>query len=400
MANEMIRKGNSYIETPSVSLTNPDNSPFELSGSTVTLTATDTSGDIVLTHSMVVDVFGHVTSSHGLSLAGTSSQGVVNNTLTAAETSAMDGWVRWSMTVRDVSGNTTDVEEGAWDVRVKRDYMVPNGISKRDLRRRILHMLGDLTIVVATDNGSDVTLIDRRRLIGEAGAYRGMQCMIVTPGLNYTAERYVTGSSRDNRSISFDHPLPIATVVGDEAELINFRGMGYHFDMVNRSIEYAVEAAADAAVEAVMLTNLDTYERYGTIAIPDDWISIGAVQWRDADDQPWQNLTYSSRALGSGWSIDRSNRTIVIGGERSHRINDRSTQIHGFRRPEIPVNDDDLVGINADWLTAQCVAELSMAAYRRNPTQERQQVMAMDYQHAGILRSRVIRRTGPNVIRI
>src|SRR6478736_8217582 len=214
MANEMIRKGNSYIETPSVSLTNPDNSPFELSGSTVTLTATDTSGDIVLTHSMVVDVFGHVTSSHGLSLAGTSSQGVVNNTLTAAETSAMDGWVRWSMTVRDVSGNTTDVEEGAWDVRVKRDYMVPNGISKRDLRRRILHMLGDLTIVVATDNGSDVTLIDRRRLIGEAGAYRGMQCMIVTPGLNYTAERYVTGSSRDNRSISFDHPLPIATVVG------------------------------------------------------------------------------------------------------------------------------------------------------------------------------------------
>jgi hypothetical protein len=401
MANETLRQGNSYIETPEVTLTKADDTPFELAGSTVRLTATNPDGTTALTHTLVVNAFGTVTTSNGLSMVGPSTNGVVTNTLTKPETAAMSGWIHWVMTVTGTDGNTNDVASGGWNILPSIQYVVPNGVTVRSIRRRILQRLGDLIVATASEDCTDGTFCDKVRLVGEPNAYRGMQALFVSPGPNYGEERYVTGSSRDDRAISFDYSLPTAVNMGDEVELINFRGMGYKFDDVTRALEAAIEGASDTASEPVMMVNTSAFtDASGVIHIPDDWIAVGGVQWRDADDLPWNNLTYSSRHLGSGWSVDRANRTITIGGERSKRINDKMTQIYGFRRPQMPTNDLDLVGINAEWLVAECVSRLSQAAFRRTPTQERQQVMAMDVQDAGILRSRVLRRTGPNVVRL
>ncbi len=395
MANRELRQGNSYDDVPIVTLTNEDGSPFDLTNSTVRLTAVDQHGVVVLEHFVTIDITGAVSANNHMTLVGTAISGQVRNSLTAAETLALSGWIRWTMTLEQADGNTNPVASGAWNVTDGVIYRVPSGITRKTLRRRILQELGDLITLTATADGSNQTFIDQRRLIGEPDAYRGQQCLFTSPGLNYAEERYVTGSSRSTRSITFDFALPGATLTGDEAELANFRGIGYRFAEVHRAIETAIENAADTATEPVVMLVDSAFARVpGTVTIPDDWVGITGVQFQNDSDSPWQNLTYSSRILGSGWSVDRANRVIHVGGERGYRIDEKSLQIMGMRRPSPPETDDDLIGVNAEWLTAECVAHLSMAAYRRNPNQERQSVMAMDYQQAGILRSRVLKRSG------
>lgn len=399
MTNKTIRPGNS--EETTVSLVAGDGGPFQLYNSTVDFVVTDQSGAEVILHTLSVDGFGSVTVSDGLEMVGTAAEGVVMDTLTPVESALLSGWHRWQVFVTDEDGNRSPdaVVYGGWNFVLQSPYTVINGITRRELRRRILHELGDVIVVTATANGSNVTMIDQSRLTGEPNAYRGQQCLIVSEGLNNGEERYVTGSDRSSRSITFDYPLPADTEIGDEAELCNFRGMGYRFDGVHRAIEYAVESASTTATEAVAMDVAASFDRVpGTITIPDDWVSINGVQWRDDDDQPWQNMTASSRTQGSGWSVDRANRTISVGSERGYRIDEKSTRIYGFRRAMVPETDSDIVGVNAEWLVAEAVAHLSKAAYRRTPTREREQMMAIDQQQAGILRSRVLRRTGPNVV--
>lgn len=397
MANEDIRPGNEKVTT----ITLYDGTAiFPLYDTSFAFTVVDQAGNVVINHTLSVDSVGGVIASNGLAIGPDgAASGVVVDTTTAAETAPLLGWYRWSLKLTDANGNTPvePADEGGWNLIADTPYIVPQGITRKMLRRRILQRLGDLTIVVATADGSTTTLIDQRRLTGEPNAYRG-QYALFTTGRNTGEERYITGSSRDNRSISIDYELPVATVIGDEAELAYFRGMGYRFMDVHMAIDTAIDNAADTATEPVMMSVSSAFARVpGEIQVPDDWVSVGSVQWQDESDQPWQNMTYAGRYLGSGWSVNRANRTILIGKERGYRIDEKSVRIMGYRRPSLPQNDDDLVGINAEWIIAESIAHLSMAAYRRNPNQERQQMMAVDLQQAGIMRSRVLKRTGGTV---
>lgn len=401
MTNKTLRPGNS--EETTISLVDGDGAPFQLYDSTVEFILYDQLGTEVLAHTLSIDGFGVTTLTDGLDVVGSPADGVILDTLTSGESTGLAGWHRWKVFITDSNGNRSvaPVIWGGWNFVAESPYIVPNGTPRITIRRRVLQKLGDLIVATASANGTTQTLIDQKRLIGEPNAYRGMQALLTTFGANQGEERYVTGSARDTRSITFDFSLPEATVIGDEVELINFRGTGYHFEDVNRAIATAVDDAAKGAPEPVILANTAAFTRVpGIISIPDDWVAVSGVQWRDDDDSTWQNMTYSGRQLGSGWSVDRANRTVNIGKQMGYRIEDKDTQIVGFRIPAAPEFDDDLVGIDASWVVAECVSLLSSASYRRTPTPDRQAVMAIDQQAAGILRSRVLQRTGPNVIRL
>jgi len=62
--------------------------------------------------------------------------------------------------------------------------------------------------------------------------------------------------------------------------------------------------------------------------------------------------------------------------------------------------DTDTTEVNAEWLIARCVSELSAAAYRRTPTPERERVMGYDLQNEQSIRSRVTKRSAPNTLRL
>lgn len=393
----VIYQGNSHTG-PTIAAVDGNDDPFELASSTVTLTVQDQRGDTLLTHYITLDGLGAVTSSDGMALESTSTAGVVINTLTQGETDTFPvGWVRWFATLTDSNGNTWPLDDGAWEVRSDtQTFTVVRGVTRRDIRRRALTKLGDLLIVRATEAGSISTLIDRIHLSGEPDAYRGRE-ILFTGGTvaNRGEQRYVTGSSRTNRSLTMDYDLPAATAEGDEAELINMRGTGYRFSDIEIAIDAAVESASNMAPEHVIWEVSDTYDKdVGTITIPDDWIAISAVDWREASDQPWQALDFHQKRLGSGWTLDRARRLINISGERSLTLHERAVRIYGLRAPQAIPNDDDVTGINAEWLVARVVAELSSAAYRRSPTPERRDMLSYDLENERIIRTRVTKRSG------
>jgi hypothetical protein len=391
-----IRPGNTYTE-PVTSIVDGSGNPFNLAGTTVTLTVRNLRGTVELTHTLVINNLGDVLISDGLALQSTMEAGVVVNTLSAVETAALsDGWYRWQVQLTDSTGNTWDVDEGAWEVRSSTQYVVRNGVTRREIRRRILGKLGDLVIVQATDAGSLSTMIDRIRLTGEPDAYRGRQIMLTGGTVaNLGEQRYVTGSSRTNRSLTVDYDFPAETAVGDEAELINTHGTGYRFDDVAIAIDAAVESASNMAREPVVLDVTDTYNRAtGDLTIPDDWVAVTGVDWRNSSDEPWNALEMAGKRLSSGWGVDRARRLITISGERSLYLDTKAVRIYGLRKPQPIPNDDDVTGINAEWLVARAVSELSSASYRKNPTPEKRDMLSFDLENERIIRTRVTQRSG------
>ena len=173
----IIRPGNSYTE-PITSIVDGDEQPFPLNDTTTVLTVADARGDTVLTHTLVINALGNIVTSDGLAPQSTVAAGVVVNTLSAAETTALaEGWYHWLMEFTDTSGITWEVDSGAWEVKAQQTYRVAHGTTRREIRRRILSRLGDFLLVTATEDGSTTTLIDRIHLIGEPDAYRGRQIM-------------------------------------------------------------------------------------------------------------------------------------------------------------------------------------------------------------------------------
>jgi hypothetical protein len=294
--------------------------------------------------------------------------------------------------------------EETWDIdpRTSAPTAPSSGATtKRLLRRKILRQLGDLIVVTATANGTNVTLIDQAHLIGEPDAYRG-RSIYFTGGTsdNLGEERYITGSIKTARNVSFDYPLPEATAIGDEAEICNMKGTGYKFQDVHDAIDSAIDNGADMAlVPAYELVSSYFDDSAGTVAIPDAWVGIGGIQWRDADDEEWQLLNMSSRAVGSGWSIDRANRVVDIAGYTARRINSKQVRLYGFTRPGALVNDDDTTPLDAEWLVKEAMSQLVYAAFMKNPSPERERVLMMNEQRAAIARSKATRRTG-NMIRL
>jgi len=201
------------------------------------------------------------------------------------------------------------------------------------------------------------------------------------------------------RTITLDAALPAVTALDDEAEVANMHGTGYRFQDVDMAIDAAFEAAADFAPEQVAFDAGAFNESTQYVEIPADWVAISGVEYRN-EDGAWQRMTYHGRKYGDGWTLDRPSRRVYISGCISNRVNGTDVRLVGQRRPTVPLLDTDTTEVNAEWLIARCVSELSAAAYRRTPTPERERVMGYDLQNEQSIRSRVTKRSAPNTLRL
>jgi hypothetical protein len=397
---ETIKPGNTHEF--STQIFDEDGEPWNLASASVIETIRSLNGTEVYEHTLIVDAFGVASVEDGIVLVGDAINGQIERQLTSIETAALDdGWYRYDLDLIDTTGNRYDIEDGAWKIKSGSSYVAETGMTRKNIRRRVLSRLGDLLVVTATSTGTDTTLVDARNLIGEPDSYRG-RFIRFTGGTvaNIGEIRYISGSSRSTRTITLDDALPSATAVGDEAEIANIRGTGYRFQDVDMAIDAAFEAAADFALEQVSYTAGTYDEDTPYIDIPPTWVSISGVDWQDPDTLVWSRMSYHHRKYGDGWTLDRPGMRVYISGETSARVNGGEIRLIGQDRPTIPVNDDDRTNINSEWIIARCVSELSSSAYRRMPTPDRERVMGYDLQNEQSVRSRVTKRSSPNTLRL
>jgi hypothetical protein len=264
------------------------------------------------------------------------------------------------------------------------------GTTRKTLRRDILGDLGDVRILTATDDGSDTTFIDTENLFGEVDAYKGRE-FLLTGGTeaNLGEIRYVTGSSASQMAIGFGVSLPADTAEGDEGELINTRGIGFRFRDVHEAINRAIRTVAGDALVPTSVTSA-TYARGDGIALPDEFATVEYVQWLDpSDDTIWRTVPKAPRLNGAGWAVDRSTRTVVIGGSWSTTLDGQTVQVWGLAEPAELDSDTDATTINPEYVKVQAEAYLMRALYLKYKTQELGNIATQLRDEAGVLRRRL-----------
>jgi len=270
---------------------------------------------------------------------------------------------------------------------------------RKTLRRRVLLELGDLKVLTATANGTDQTFIDAINLIGEPNAYIDRQ-VLFTGGTsaNLGVINQVNGSSKNSRSLSLAVTLPAATAIGDECELINTRGVGYTFQDVHQAINKAIAEAARECT--ILVTADDTFSQSaGSVAIPESWSVFSGIQWQDSIGR-WRGIVPAPRLAGPGWSVDRVNRAVLIGGDWASKLDGRPVRMTGATDPG-PLNEDsDETPVNPDWLVAEAAAILLQSKYLLHPTPQAERTFAMLRQKANQLRVFTISRRLANSVRL
>lgn len=273
------------------------------------------------------------------------------------------------------------------------------GVSRKELRRMILNRVGDLKVLTATANGSNVTFIDATNLVGEQNAFRDRE-VLFTGGtaLNLGLTRHVAGSDKAQRAIGFGLALPAATQVGDEVELVNARGIGFTFADVHQALDNAMAIARTVVsdpVYAVIPTPFNALD--GFVEVPEEWTKVSGIEWQDGSGR-WRPIRIAPRLGGDGWSPDRANRWILVGGTMGRRIDAKIVRLRGYKPIDPLLTDADTTMVSTDWLVAESISQLLSANALTYPTPERQRAAERAERSAQGLRYMLASRLAPGTV--
>ncbi|MDQ3223975.1 MAG: hypothetical protein M3Q75_10975, partial [Gemmatimonadota bacterium] len=228
------------------------------------------------------------------------------------------------------------------------------GTTRAELRRTIANQLGDFYPVTTTQAGTTNNMFDTFNLAGETNKFKGMQ-VYVTGGTyaNIGQITTVTFSDEVSRSISFEPPLPVATVVGDTAELYNFKSRGSTIQQYNQAINTAImQAREQHAVIPYTETVAGSFLRTAPyISIPEIFTHIASVDALDA-----RGATVRLRA--GDMMVDRFSRSIEVHRRGVNSLHGLSLRLRGYVSPALLENDTDETNLDAEWILNEVKAQL------------------------------------------
>ncbi len=271
------------------------------------------------------------------------------------------------------------------------------GTTRAELRRTIANQLGDYYPVVATQSGQTGNMFDNYNLAGETNKFKGMQ-VLVTGGTyaNLGQITTVTLSDEASRSISFEPPLPIATQVGDTAELYNFKSRGSTIQQYNQAINTAIlQAREQHAVIPYTYTATDSFIRTNPyIDIPDYFTHIVSVDALDARGA-------TVRLKAGDTMVDRFSRSIEVHRRGVNSLHGLSVRLRGYVAPNLLNNDTDRTNLDAEWILNEVKAQLlerRMAA--GEPVGQQDRLFLQERNEASAKRAVILTRVAPNTIRL
>lgn len=237
-------------------------------------------------------------------------------------------------------------------------------ITRGQLRRRIAGRLGDVQDLIATEDGSNTTLIDAIRLSGAIEQPKNRD-IVFTSGPNQGVTRRVTGWDLVAGFVDFAD-VPDVTTTGDKAELYNFRGRGWRVEEYNDAINQALVDASDLA-RVRMGYAPDPYDAHtGLIPITNPDMTHLVTLSYEGYGGIYETVPHALNFRGEGWSYDPTIQSIDVRG--GVIPGGAILRVQGFKRPDPLITDSDVTSINAEWLTVKACHVLCMAAISRDPS--------------------------------
>ena len=239
--------------------------------------------------------------------------------------------------------------------------------TRKDLRREVLSRFGDLVVATATEAGTTTTFTDANTLFGESSTYAGRTAYVSGgTAANLGATRRVIGYNGTTQTLTFQTALPAAVAEGDEIELTNAYGVGVTHAGVHRSLNWALSASREYALERAVEDVATAFDGLTarTVTLPADWVAIEAVHYQHPTSSEWKPVKHA-RTLGrDGWAVDHANRTLVINGPWAAKLDGYDLRLSGYTTPAALDSDDDTTTLDIEWVTNKATGHLMLDVSR------------------------------------
>lgn len=248
------------------------------------------------------------------------------------------------------------------------------GTSLMELRRAVGRQLGDVTVLTATQDGSDTKFFDNINLAAGDDIFRGADLYFVsgTAG-NIGQLRRSTQSDRSEKSISWSVALPAPTATGDVCEMWNHRSIGFKPLDVNAAINDVISVKATPAfnVPTTAIAALPFDKDSGEVIVPNTLNRIFMVEYK-GENGKWYPIPRSNYAQGYGYYVNRGLGTVTISGpDITHHADGADIRFRGYGKLTPLVNDSDETELFAEWIIYEATASLLFQASSRDPDRER-----------------------------
>ena len=276
------------------------------------------------------------------------------------------------------------------------------GVSRLEIRQMAGTGTGDLTIVRATQDGTDVQLTDANKITRSREEYVSRRIYFVGGTTENLGQiRRITTANTSTGTVGWGNVLPAATQEGDIAELWTRFDMGWEPDEVNRFIYQAhMEASShfqiDATAEIGSFSADDPY-----LSIPSSFVAVTGVEWYDASlpyTTDWTSVDKARNRNGPGYRVDKATRTVAIAGIPRRSLDTKTVRIRGYVKERPLEYDADLTNLNPEWIVAR-VKELmfDQLSMRTDNIQVAMAKVNQYRQEAMVKRTMVVPRRAANV---
>lgn len=306
----------------------------------------------------------------------------------------------WYLLLADAAQTPDVYYENTWDVDEAPDtsgtetpgIAATSGITRRELRRSIGRIVGDLLLVEATGPGSTTSIVDAING-GAANASHKGRVGIVSEGTAANLGRFVrvTDTNHTAFSFTFTPALPVLTATGDVIEFYNERDTGTPPKLIVEHINDVIRAVGfgnlvDAESDDLTWTSDDTEG----LAVPAEWNGFYGVAFKDWTER-WQRLPPADIEL------DPINRVVFLSNFSQWRASDRTVKLLGTVQPDILETDDAVTAINPEFLRLQAGASILFAtAHQRMNSTEAVQMSLSLQARADAIRPKARRRPRAN----
>jgi hypothetical protein len=224
------------------------------------------------------------------------------------------------------------------------------------LRLWTAQLVGDVTKLTATSNGTTTTFVDIENCAQQDDSLIG-RWLYFTSGANSGTQRRVTDSVKSSGTLTFR--AVTSTLSGDTAELYNFRNTGLNPAEIHDAINRAIESVSRDFITEVAATY--TFDASSPVFNLDQstWVAVSKqAEWQDSGGA-WNKIP------SLNLRIDKANRTAELRNNSVWQANGRSVRLRGYTAAGQLSADSSTTTIDAEWIVTQAAAWLLGANWHR-----------------------------------
>jgi hypothetical protein len=246
-------------------------------------------------------------------------------------------------------------------------------VTLRDVRRGVGDDAGEMFLLEATDASSLNTIIDEVHLADRSDNTASLLNRILYfsggTAANLGHEARTTAFQHSTSTLAFRPDAPSIPQPGDEVELwTNWTRFG-GISAIHRMIARGIRAVGSVAGDEVWDDAVAFDRTSPSITIPTTWHELGGMEIQRTDGT-WRTVRREDVIPRRGL------REIQLKGVGAYKANRGYVRLWGYTKAAVPLQDDDIITVDEEWLVQNVVAALRLGSSWRASDRQAEERLA------------------------